>query len=427
MVMGVCRRVLPNRCDAEDAFQATFLVFARKAGSVATPNALGGWLYRVAHRAALEARARIARRQATERQVKDMPDPEATTKEDSGELLSALDRELDRLPVRYRVPIVLCELEGRGRKEVARTLGLPEGTLSWRLAHAKKLLARRLARYGAVAPAGALSAVLSRDAASACVPCPLLNATAKAALRLVAGESLAAGLVPSHVLIITEGVLKAMLLNKLKTVWAVALVVALGAGAVGLTYRPAVAQPRSPYPDRPAEKLAPAQKVGRAAPDELEELRLEVAALRKGLEAMRARVKALEERQAPDARRTDPAPNAGRTKRGLFDPAPQPKPLPADEKPGLFDPKPQPRPQRPADEKPGLFDPKHSPPADPLADAEAALKRLRQHPDDRQAADDLQRALRQLRDRQAKDAWEGAVRDAQRQSEKGGADPKKKE
>ncbi len=393
MVMGVCRRVLTNPHDAEDAFQATFLVFARKAGSVTTPNALGGWLYRVAYRTALEARARIARRHATERQVTDMPHPRVTPEDDWRELLPALDRELDRLSDKYRLPIVLCELEGRSRREVAAQLGIPEGTVSSRLAYARKLLARRLARHGAVLSAGAVSAVLSRDLASASVPHSLLHATAGAALRAVAGEPLAAGSVPANVIALTEGVLKAMLLNKLKAAWAFVLVAAFGAGVLGLTYRPAAAQPApgpAPAP-RPSEKLAPAPRAERAAPDELEELRLEVAALRKGLEAMRTRVKALEDRQ--------PLPGPRPSQAKGVDPTAETTPSIGHSKRGLFDPRPQPRGQHRADEKAGFFDPRREQHTDPLTNAEAALKKLRQHPDDRQAADALERALRQLRER----------------------------
>jgi RNA polymerase sigma factor (sigma-70 family) len=278
MVMGVCRRVLLNPHDAEDAFQATFLVLARKAASVAAPNALGGWLYRVAYRTALEARAKIARRHATEQQVKDMPDPHVEPEDGWRELLSLLDRELDRLPDKYRVPVVLCELEGKSRKEVAGYLHIPEGTLSSRLAHAKKLLARRLSRYGAALSVGSLTAVLSREPASACVPASLLHSTVRAAV-------LTAGAVSARVVELTGGVIKAMLLSKLRLVWAVALAAVVGVGAVGLTYRQAAAQAT------PSNALP---RAARATADELEELRLEVAALRKGLEVTRERVRSLE-------------------------------------------------------------------------------------------------------------------------------------
>src|SRR5215813_1402287 len=119
MVLGVCRRVLHNPHDAEDAFQATWLVLARKAASIARPDLLGNWLYGAAYRAALEARS--ATRRKRERQVIDYAEPAAKAEEeDVSELCALLDRELNRLADKYRVPVVLCELEGRSRKEVAR-------------------------------------------------------------------------------------------------------------------------------------------------------------------------------------------------------------------------------------------------------------------------------------------------------------------
>jgi RNA polymerase sigma-70 factor (ECF subfamily) len=182
MVMAVCRRVLRHAQDAEDAFQATFLVLARKAGSLRSRDLLGNWLYGVAQRTAMKARALSAKRRTKERQAGHLSELKVQADGPSDELLARLDAELSRLPDKYRVPIVLCELDGKSRKEVARLLGLPEGTLSWRLAHAKKLLARRLSRYGAALSAGSVAALLSRDTASACVPASLLHSTARAAV-----------------------------------------------------------------------------------------------------------------------------------------------------------------------------------------------------------------------------------------------------
>src|SRR5262249_13548239 len=148
MVLGVCRRLLGDSADAEDAFQAAFLVFVRKAASIAGREALGGWLHGVAYRTALEARGRRARRRAKEKQAGEMPEPLVEPDEHLRDLRPLLDQELNRLPDKYGVPVILCELEGKTRKEAARILGLPEGTLSWRLAQAKKMLAKRLSRHG---------------------------------------------------------------------------------------------------------------------------------------------------------------------------------------------------------------------------------------------------------------------------------------
>ena len=120
MVLGVCRRVLRHEQDAEDAFQAAFLVLARKAASVGRRELLGNWLYGVAYRTALAARARSARRAAREKQVKEMPHPEVGPEESWQDLVPVLDRELARLPEKYRLPVVLCELEGRSRKDATR-------------------------------------------------------------------------------------------------------------------------------------------------------------------------------------------------------------------------------------------------------------------------------------------------------------------
>src|SRR5579884_2300554 len=134
MVWGVCRRVLHNHHDAEDAFQATFLVLVRKAESIKPREMVGNWLYGVAHQTALKARATEAKRQARERQVKEMPEPAAPLELDHWSNLEVLlDQELCRLPDKYRVAIVLCDLEGKTYKVAACQLEIPEGTLSTRL------------------------------------------------------------------------------------------------------------------------------------------------------------------------------------------------------------------------------------------------------------------------------------------------------
>ncbi len=141
MVLSVCQRVIGNPHDADDAFQATFLVLVRKAASVRPREAVGNFLYGVAYRTALEARGRIARRRAKETSLVNVPPPESKPSEPWHELRPLLDRELSRLSEKFRLPVVLCDLEGRSRKEVARQLAIPEGTLSSRLATARKKLA----------------------------------------------------------------------------------------------------------------------------------------------------------------------------------------------------------------------------------------------------------------------------------------------
>src|SRR6266571_1654903 len=150
MVWGVCRRVLGNYHDAEDAFQATFLVLVRRASSIAAPELLANWLYGVAHQTALKARATVAKRKVRERQVTDMPEPVIIEQDLWNGLQPLLDQELSRLPDIYRIVLVLSDLEGKTRKEAARHLGLPEGTVGSRLARARVMLAKRLAQRGVV-------------------------------------------------------------------------------------------------------------------------------------------------------------------------------------------------------------------------------------------------------------------------------------
>ena len=159
MVLGVCRRLVRQEQDAEDAFQAAFLVLARRAGSVRQRESLVGWLHGVACRVAREAGGAAARRRSRERQVEAMPHPEVAPVEPQ-DWRPLLDQELSALPEKYREAVVLCDLEGRTRSEAARLLRLSEGTLSSRLARARALLAGRLSRRGVALSGVALAALL---------------------------------------------------------------------------------------------------------------------------------------------------------------------------------------------------------------------------------------------------------------------------
>jgi RNA polymerase sigma factor (sigma-70 family) len=215
MVLGVCRRVLSSPQDAEDAFPATFLVLVRKAASIARRELLAGWLYGVARTTALRAKVASAKLRARERQVADMPEPEAVQQEDLWrDLQPLLHQELGRLPDKYRVPVVLCDLEGKTQKEAAKQLGLPEGTVSSRLSRARAMLARRLARYGLLVSAVSLTAALAHEA-RASVPTSLLTGTVRAAGAFAAGNAAAAGVISTKVATLTKGVLRTMLLTKL--------------------------------------------------------------------------------------------------------------------------------------------------------------------------------------------------------------------
>jgi RNA polymerase sigma-70 factor (ECF subfamily) len=242
MVLGVCRRVLRNEADAEGAFQATFLVLVRKAASVRPRSMVGNWLYGVAHNTALKARAMAAKQRMKEREAAALSKADAPGVA-SQELHDWLDQELNALPDRYRAPIVLCDLEGKSIKEAAGQLGCLPATLGTRLARGRKLLARRLARHGLALSSAAIAAALAENVASAGVPPMLLNATLKAAALFAAGQA-ASGVIAARVLLLAEGVVKAMFLTRLRT--AVAVVLGLGLLAVatsGITYHVFAAPP----------------------------------------------------------------------------------------------------------------------------------------------------------------------------------------
>jgi RNA polymerase sigma factor (sigma-70 family) len=259
MVLGVCRRILSNGHDAEDAFQAAFLVLVRKAGSVQPRELVGNWLYGVAYRTALEARSVLARRRKLEKQVSAMPELSRPESECAPDLRPLLDEELSRLPDKYRTPVVLCDLDGRSRKEVARALRIPEGTLSSRLATARRLLAQRLSRRGLGISAVTLTAILAQQTGVANVPASLLAATTRAATLFAAGSTAAAGAISVHVIHLTEGVLKAMFLAKLKTVAAVMVLLAILGGGLGLVGHTSWAGPPD---DKVAQKKTTEPKKG---------------------------------------------------------------------------------------------------------------------------------------------------------------------
>jgi RNA polymerase sigma factor (sigma-70 family) len=227
MVWSVCRRLLGHH-DAEDAFQATFLVFARKAAEITSRELLANWLYGVARQTALRAHATATRRKCRERQVSEMHEPPVTQPELPCDLL---DEELLRLPERYRAVIVLCDLEGHTRQEAARQLRCPEGTVAGRLARARAMLAKRLTRHGL----GVLGGTLASQTASAGVPPSVVSSTIRA---VTSGQPAAS------VIALTEGVLKAMTLSKLKkAVVALLVAFALLAGAAVMSQTPAGQRP----------------------------------------------------------------------------------------------------------------------------------------------------------------------------------------
>jgi RNA polymerase sigma factor (sigma-70 family) len=252
LVWNVCRRLLEQH-DAEDAFQASFLVLLRKAASIRRRELLASWLYGVAHQTALQARRTMARRQAREKQVVDLPEP-AVSEDLWKDLQPLLDQELSRLPDDHRVVLLLCDLEGRTRKEVAQQLRVPEGTVASRLARARTMLAKRLAWHGLAVTGATLAAVLAQKAASASVPPSILSSTIKAASLIAAGQAVAAEAFSLEVAALTEGVMKSMLLTRLKAPMAGLLLMGALVCGAGVIYRTQAAE----QPQQPVKEKQPA-------------------------------------------------------------------------------------------------------------------------------------------------------------------------
>jgi len=250
MVWGVCRRTLASHHEAEDAFQATFLVLLRKAASIRTPELLPSWLYRVAYNTACKARQRAAKRYAREKQVKVLPEPPPEPPKDTFGLdfRALLDEELGRLPEKYRIAIVLCDLEDRTRREAARQLRLPEGTVASRLATGRALLAKRLLRRGLGVSATCLAGAGLQQAASGVVPAALLANTVKAVSLPAAGEAAVAGLVSTEVSPLADSVLRAMALAKQKTASVVLVLATLVLAGVMVTCYALAARRAQPQP-----------------------------------------------------------------------------------------------------------------------------------------------------------------------------------
>jgi RNA polymerase sigma factor (sigma-70 family) len=261
MVWGVCTRLLHHTQDAEDAFQATFLVLVRKARSLHGPDRLPPWLYGVAYRTALKARAEAARRKARESMAVEKRAGKEPAEAVWDDLRSVLDEEVNRLPRRYRTPFLLCYLEGMSNDEAARRLGCPKGTVCSRLSRAREILRKRLGRRGVSLSGAALATVLSEHAAPAAVPLALAEATI--ALGFGAASGVTAGTLSTHAAVLAEGVLHGMFLTKLKL--AVVIVLALGivgSGAGFLTHHPAGKQAQAAAPPQagPAPPAVAAKK-----------------------------------------------------------------------------------------------------------------------------------------------------------------------
>lgn len=264
MVWGVCRRILRCEADCEDAFQTTFLVFIRKSGSIRSGAGVGNWLYGVAHNTALKARAMRCKRQGKELEAGSVPRPQAL-EEVWQQVQVLLDAELTQLPDKYRIPIVLCGLEGKTIREAAQQLGWPQGTVATRLARGRGLLAKRLSNHGLELSGGVLVALLLHNVASASPPTAIVCSTIQVARAVPTGNPPPAGAAPPGVTTLARGVLKSMYYTHLKRAAALVLAVATLGGAVGtglglvvpaeLSARPPAAEAREP--EKPAKAADP--------------------------------------------------------------------------------------------------------------------------------------------------------------------------
>ncbi|HET6572340.1 MAG TPA: sigma-70 family RNA polymerase sigma factor [Fimbriiglobus sp.] len=245
-VFGVCRRVLGHVQDAEDAFQAVWLVLARRAVDVRPPGAVGPWLYGVAVRTATKARVLAMKRR--HRQLA-AAKPEAVEDAPPADLGPLLDEELARLPERYRRAVVACDLNGRSRSQAARDLGWPEGTVAARVAKGRELLAARLRQRGVTLSSAALAAVLASAARADLPPSLAANAVA-AALEFASGAASAS--VPPVSRMLAEGVMRAMSLSRWKLPAVVLMTAGLAAGGVVVASSGGPPEkPRVPDPVRP--------------------------------------------------------------------------------------------------------------------------------------------------------------------------------
>ena len=254
MVFAVCRRILGNHHDAEDAFQATFLVLARSAPSIIKRNSIASWLYGVANRVSLKAKESRHSRRLREESAAQSSDTSPAHQDGANDTNSILDEELSKLPAGYRDVLILCELEGKTYKEAAQRLNLTERAISMRLLRARNLLAKRLTRRGVIMSVGALSVFLTENVASASFPTALATSTCQAANSLIAGSACT---VSPNVTNLIEGVLRTMFMTKVKIgITFAALLTTIGFGVGSLLLQVQAAPPQIGSNKQDAKQLA---------------------------------------------------------------------------------------------------------------------------------------------------------------------------
>jgi len=271
MVLRVCEQILGDRHAAEDAFQVTFLVLARRAGSIRQPELLGNWLHGVALRTAREVNMQHLRRKQREAARAEEIANEPISATDCPELqlvcreeIQALHDEVARLPERYRAAVVLCELEGLSYQEAALRLRCPVGTIGVRLKRARQRLRERLIRRGVAPTAGLLGVLVAAEDASACVPSFLLESTVQAAMGFAVSNAAAAGLVSGAVVAVSEAVLWTMALARLKVAMSLVTTLGIGVAAIWVAVNHKPAAPAPPLP-RIAGPVVPVPPVHHAA------------------------------------------------------------------------------------------------------------------------------------------------------------------
>jgi RNA polymerase sigma factor (sigma-70 family) len=323
MVLGVCRRVLGNLDDAEDAFQATFLVLAARPRAVGNPSGLANWLYGVARRTALRAQVDAVRRFRRDRlgakPVAIDPTPDAQWHE----LRPVLDTEVAKLPTRHREAFILCCLEGLTHEEAGRLLGIPGGTVASRLSRARERLRNRLVRRGVTL--SAVTALLATHEANAAIAPELFSVLARAVTARATTTILAAGAVSPRVAALTQGVLNAMWMTKIKTVAVLVLAVSAAGFGAGVVFsktgqpgtvaeqsasaganddgakppevgRPTDAPRTSPKPaTKPVEEEDKTAKAKEVPPASLDEAQFEVELMKAQLDAKQAELIAAKE------------------------------------------------------------------------------------------------------------------------------------
>lgn len=251
MVLNACRRQLSNRQDAEDAFQATFLILAKKAGSVRWADSIAGWLYLVAGRVAARARKKVNQRQQRERETgKVLAKHSGGDADADAGLAEVIDQELAQLPERYRTALVLCCLEGKSGEEAARELGRPVGTIWYQLSRGRELLRGRLASRGVVVTGAALGTYLTQQATAASLPSALAGATLKGAALLGVGKAIGAAGIQPTVAVLMNGTLQSMVVTKVKVAVAFVMGFLVLGASVGLVVK-GIPSATAPVPEKP--------------------------------------------------------------------------------------------------------------------------------------------------------------------------------